>query len=134
MGQTTHDLLANILNFLIAGDWGGMGVLGRLRLTALRRKSVILCLLTGLVLVVLCLQYNSAVRNEASDRPQRDADRIMGIGDIFQRGRAASVQFLRVSAIRKLLEIHSWAGTAIIFTSSGSIVFILQYIILLQVE
>lgn len=109
-----------------------MGVLGRLRLTALRRKSVILCLLTGLVLVVLCLQYNSAVRNEASDRPQRDADRIMGIGDIFQRGRAASVQFLRVSVCEWLGGfVH---GTAMILTSSGSIVFILQCIILLVNE
>lgn len=72
-----------------------MGILGRLRLTALRRKSVVLCLLTGLVLVVLCLQYNSAVRGDGSERPQREPDPIIGIGDIFQRGRGGSVQFLR---------------------------------------
>lgn len=84
-----------------------MGLLGsyagRLR-HALRRKSVLLLLLIALALVVICLQYNTAVRSENAlgkgeiqDFQNRKYNDIIGIGDFFQRERGKSVQFLMVS-------------------------------------
>lgn len=87
-----------------------MGLLGsyagRLRLHALRKKSVLLLLLIASALVVLCLQYNTKVRSDAaaitkSNLREFDDERkyndIIGIGDLFQKNRGKSVQFLMVS-------------------------------------
>jgi hypothetical protein len=43
---------------------------GRLGLTAWRRKSTLLGLAAGLVLLVLCLQYNSASRPDPVGKPE----------------------------------------------------------------
>jgi hypothetical protein len=45
---------------------------GRLGLTAWRRKSTLLGLAAGLVLVVLCLQYNSASRSDPAVKPEEN--------------------------------------------------------------
>lgn len=84
-----------------------MGLLGFytgfLKLHSLRKKSIILLLLIALALIVLCLQYSTTVRSEAELRKEvqdfqdRRYNDIIGIGDLFQKPRGKSVQFLMVT-------------------------------------